>query len=124
MVGVSSLTADIGALAGLSLTWLCAPPPRPAMLHLLALNHILALQRRVRHGGLGRRGCAGRHATDASVRLCRLVAPLRCWNGGLAPSACVLAPFIDGAPRVCLRTAGLSPARPSQAMWPRWPECR
>eukprot|EP01045_Picozoa_sp_COSAG04_P009604 COSAG04_NODE_562_length_12576_cov_154.338703_4_plen_52_part_00 len=35
--GMSSLTADIGALAGLSLTELCAPS-RARLLHLLALK--------------------------------------------------------------------------------------
>eukprot|EP01045_Picozoa_sp_COSAG04_P008740 COSAG04_NODE_491_length_13463_cov_5.877432_11_plen_33_part_00 len=32
---MTSLTADIGALAGLSLTYLCAPKPRSVPLHLL-----------------------------------------------------------------------------------------
>ena len=42
----SSLTADIGALAGLSLTWLCAPIPQLGaprhLLHRLALSPLLS----------------------------------------------------------------------------------
>ena len=85
----ASLTADIGALAGLSLTYLCAPIS-PALLHLLAVSPFLssasfadgasgacALQKRRRHGGLGQCGRAGRHPSDVPVRLRRHLLALK-----------------------------------------------
>eukprot|EP01045_Picozoa_sp_COSAG04_P009602 COSAG04_NODE_562_length_12576_cov_154.338703_2_plen_425_part_00 len=100
----SSLTADIGALAGLSLTYLCDPTPAPALLHLLALSPVLS-SASFADGALGACACRIVSYTTVSGNVAALAGmpleylwvfaafsrPIYCCDGALTPSACVLA---------------------------------